>query len=144
LAYVVGVRLIGAILANVLIWAQTVLYPVYDSSDAARSLNPLSDQSLAGGLMMIEQMILTILLLGWLFYRFAVQDEQRQTLLDLANQRGIELTDDRAARAAAAGASDRLRERLLALGDPAGEPGGRREKPATGETRGAGAQTPTR
>jgi cytochrome c oxidase assembly factor CtaG len=116
LVYVIGVRLIGAILGNVLIWTQTVLYPVYKTSDAARGINPLSDQALAGGAMMIEEMILTILLLGWLFYRFAQRDEQRQALMDLATQRGVELSDDRAARAAAAGASDRLRERLLGVG----------------------------
>jgi len=115
LVYVVGVRLIGAILGNVLIWTQTVLYPIYKTSDAARGINPLSDQALAGGAMMIEEMILTILLLGWLFYRFALREEQRQALMDLASQSGIELSDDRAARAAAAGASDRLRERLLGV-----------------------------
>jgi cytochrome c oxidase assembly factor CtaG len=113
LLYVVGVRLIGSILGNVLIWTQTVLYPVYKQSDAARGLNPLSDQNIAGAVMMIEESILTILLLGWLFYRFALQDEQRQALLDLATSRGVELTDERAARAAEAGASERLRERLL-------------------------------
>jgi cytochrome c oxidase assembly factor CtaG len=116
LVYVVGVRLIGGILGNVLIWTQTVVYPVYKPSDAARGLNPLSDQNLAGAAMMIEQMFLTILLLGWLFYRFALRDEQRQALMDLATQRGVELSDERAARAAAAGASDRLRERLLGVG----------------------------
>jgi hypothetical protein len=63
--------------------------------------------------MMIEQMILTILLLGWLFYRFVIQDEQRQSLLDLASQRGMELTHERAARAAAAGRAEQLRKRLL-------------------------------
>ena len=88
LVYVVGVRLIGAVLGNVFIWSQTVFYPVYKSSDAARGLNPLSDQNLAGAAMMIEQTILTILLLGWLFYRFALQDEQRQELMDLAAARG--------------------------------------------------------
>ncbi len=119
LGYVVGVRLIGGILGNVLIWTQTVVYPVYKDSDAARGLNPLSDQNLAGAAMMVEQMFLTILLLGWLFYRFALQDEQRQALLDLANRRGVELSDDRAARAAAAGTSERLRERLLR--DPAAD-----------------------
>lgn len=113
LVYVVGVRLIGAVLGNVFIWAQTVFYPVYRSSDAARGLNPLSDQNLAGGVMMIEQMILTILVLGWLFYRFAIQDEQRQSLMDLAAKRGIHLSDERAARAAAAGAGEQLRERLM-------------------------------
>ena len=147
LVYVVGVRLIGGILGNVLIWTQTVVYPVYKPSDAARGLNPLSDQNLAGAAMMIEQMFLTILLLGWLFYRFALQDEQRQSLLDLATRRGIELSDERAARAASAGASDRLRERLLGVGavidDPAGENPEPPAGPAAGETRDPGAETPT-
>ena len=111
--YVIGVRFIGAVLANVLIWAQTVFYPVYRPTDAARGLNALSDQNLAGGLMMVEQILLTTLLLGWLFYMFAKQDEERQVLLDLAAERGVELSDERAARAAAAGQGDRLRERLL-------------------------------
>lgn len=134
LLYVVAVRLIGAVLGNVLIWTQTLLYPVYKSTDVARGLNPLSDQNLAGGVMMVEEMILTIILLGWLFYRFALQDEQRQALMDLADGRGIELSDERAARAAQAGAeaSERLRERLLAV-KPAGEP----------ETRTPGDREPT-
>jgi cytochrome c oxidase assembly factor CtaG len=121
LVYIIGVRFIGAILGNVLIWAQTVLYPVYKATDAARGLNPLSDQNVAGGIMMVEEMILTTLLLGWLFYRFAKQDEERQALIDLADDRGIELSNERAARAARAGRAEALRERLLA-GDPLYEP----------------------
>lgn len=120
LVYVVGVRLVGGILGTVLIFIQTVAYPVYQTSDAARGLSPLSDQDVAGGLMMIEQMILTILLLGWLFYRFVIQDEQRQSLLDLASERGVALTDERAARAAAAGRAAQLRHRLLE--EPAEKP----------------------
>ena len=115
LGYVVGVRFIGAILANLLIWTQTVVYPVYKGTDAARGLNPLSDQNLAGGVMMVEQIILTTILLGWLFLRFARQDEERQSLLDLAAERGIELSDERASRAARAGTTARLRERLTQL-----------------------------
>ena len=114
LGYVIVVRFIGAVLANVLIWSQTVLYPVYRTTDAARGLSPLSDQNLAGGVMMVEESILTVVLLGWLFFRFAAQDEQRQELMDLAAARGIELSDERAARAARAGRADTLRERLLA------------------------------
>ncbi len=114
LVYVIGVRLIGAILGNVLIWGQTIFYPVYRASDAARGLNPLSDQNVAGGVMMVEEMILTTLILGWLFYRFARQDEERQELLDLATERGIELSNERATRAARAGTGALLRERLLA------------------------------
>jgi cytochrome c oxidase assembly factor CtaG len=114
LVYVVSVRLIGAILGNVLIWAQTVFYPVYRPSDAARGLNPLSDQNVAGGVMMVEEMILTTLLLGWLFYRFARQDEERQALLDFAAEHGVELSNERALRAARAGRGALLRERLRA------------------------------
>jgi len=113
LAYIVVVRFIGAILANVLIWAQTVFYPVYKGTDAARGLNPLSDQNLAGAVMMVEQIILTTLLLGWLFYRFAAQDEERQQLVDLAADRGLDLSDARAERAVRAGAGRRLRARIL-------------------------------
>ena len=120
LAYIIVVRFAGAVLANVLIWAQTVFYPVYKASDHARGLSPLSDQNLAGGLMMVEEIILTTLLLGWLFYRVAVQDEERQQLMDLAWERGVDLSDERAARAAAAGgtATARLRERLLGADTP--------------------------
>ena len=113
LGYIISVRFVGAVLANVLIWGQTVFYPVYKATDAQHGLNPLSDQNLAGGLMMIEQIILTTLLLGWLFFRFAQEDEERQALLDLAADRGVQLSDVRAARAAAAGAGGRLRDRIL-------------------------------
>jgi hypothetical protein len=108
------VRLIGAVLANILIWDQTVLYPVYKATDAVRGINPASDQSLAGGLMMVSEMILTTLLLGWLFFRFARQDEERQSLLDFAYERGFDLSEERAARAARAGRGEALRERILA------------------------------
>lgn len=122
LLYVVGVRFVGAILANVLIWAQAVFYPVYRPTDAVRGLSALSDQNLAGGLMMVEEIILTTLLLGWIFYRFARQDEERQELLDFAADHGVELSDERAARAARAGRGALLRERILA-GMPATEKG---------------------
>ncbi len=120
LGYVAIVRLAGAILANALIWAQSAFYPVYARSDAAHGLSPLSDQNLAGGVMMIEQVILTTVLLGWLFQRSLRQEEDRQELLDLASRRGVALSDERAARAARAGAAPRLSERL-ALSD-AGSP----------------------
>jgi cytochrome c oxidase assembly factor CtaG len=115
--YVVAVRFTGAILANALIWTQTVFYPVYNESDARRGLSPLSDQNLAGGAMMIVQIFLTTVLLCWLFLRFAAQDEERQELVDLAADHGVTLSDERAARAARAGAADRLRARLLEHGD---------------------------
>jgi putative membrane protein len=113
LGYVMLVRLLGAVLANALIWAQTVFYPVYRADDAARGLSPLSDQNLAGGVMMLEQVVLTTLLLVWLFRRFTRREEDRQSLLDWAARQGVTLEPERAARAAGAGATARLRDRLL-------------------------------
>ena len=60
--------------------------------------------------MMIEQIILTIVLLGRLFLRFAAQDDERQALVDLANVHSVVLRNERAQRA---GAGERLRERVL-------------------------------
>jgi cytochrome c oxidase assembly factor CtaG len=113
--YLILVRFLGAVLANALIWAQSVFYPVYRAPDAARGLSPLSDQNLAGGVMMIEQILLTTVFLVWLFARLMRRSEQRQALLDLSAQRGVPLAGERAERAVAAGpdAAGRLRERLL-------------------------------
>lgn len=111
--YVFAVRLIGAVLGNIFVWGQTIFYPVYKASDAARGLNPLSDQNLAGAAMMVEQVILTTLLMCWIFLRAAKQDEDRQELLDFAHEHGVDLSDERAARAAYAGATERLRERIV-------------------------------
>ena len=111
--YVFGVRCVGAVLGNILLWTQTVVYPVYEASDARRGLNPVSDQNLAGGLMDTVQIVLTTVLMCWLFMRWARRDEDRQALLDLAADHGIELSDERASRAAIAGSTERLRERLL-------------------------------
>ena len=113
LGYVMLVRFLGSVLANVLIWGQTVFYPIYRVTDQARGLSPLSDQSLAGGIMMLEQVILTTLLLAWLFSRVSRRDEERQSLLDWAARHGVPLEPERAARAAAAGSTARLRERML-------------------------------
>ncbi len=113
LSYVIGVRTVGAVLGNLLIWVQTLLYPVYRASDASRGLNPLSDQNVAGGIMMVEQMVLTAGLLTWLFIRWLRQEGERQELLDLAARQSIELSDERASRAAESGSAARLRDRLL-------------------------------
>jgi len=111
LGYVVLVRFAGTVLANLFIFSQTLLYPIYRGRDG---FDPLSDQNLAGAVMMMEQMLLTIALLIWLYLRFAARDERRQELLDLADAQGVRLSDERAARAANASATDRLRARILA------------------------------
>jgi putative membrane protein len=113
LVYIVAVRLTGAVLANVLVWSQTVLYPGY-AGDEGWGVTPLQDQNVAGAIMMVEGSLLTIALFGWLFLRAAREGEERQELLDLAAQRGVELSDSRAARAVAAGRGAELRRRLEA------------------------------
>ena len=62
--------------------------------------------------MMIEGSIVTILLFCWLFLRAARESEEKQLLVELAASRGVELSDERAARAVSAGRGEALRERI--------------------------------
>jgi putative membrane protein len=112
LGYIVVVRLIGTVLGNIFLWSGRVFYPFYASGDAHWHLKPLADQSAAGAVMMIEESFLTLGLLCWLFLRAARQADERQRLLDYATVHGLELTDERAGRAVAAGRGDELWARL--------------------------------
>ena len=112
LVYIVVVRLIGTVLANILIFGGTVFYPYYRPGDAHWHISSIADQVTAGGLMMVEESLLTIGLFCWLFLRVARENEQRQALLDFAIAHGLELDDQRAGRAVAAGRGDELWERL--------------------------------
>ena len=119
LVYIVAVRLIGTVLANVLVFGGTIFYPFYIPGDAHWHISPMADQVAAGGLMMVEESLLTIGLFCWLFLKVAREMEQRQQLLDYASQHGISLDEQRAARAVAAGRGDELLARLQA-NDPGG------------------------
>jgi putative membrane protein len=112
LGYIIAVRLLGTLLGNVFIWSGTVFYTFYAAGEAHAGVSPLTDQSVAGVVMMLEESILTLLLFGWLFLRAAAEGEEKQDLLDWAHARGLELTDRRAGRAVAAGRGTELRERL--------------------------------
>jgi putative membrane protein len=102
LGYIVGVRLFGAVLANVLLWTGHPLYDGYTAADRA------ADQTTAAAVMMVEGSILTLVLFGWLFLKAAREGEERQALVELgADER-------RAARAVAAGRGAELRDRLSA------------------------------
>jgi putative membrane protein len=114
LVYVVVVRLAGTVLANVLIFSGTVLYPIYRVGDAKWHISPMGDQIAAAGVMMVEESLLTIGLFCWLFLKVAREAEERQQLLDAAAERGLELDERRAARAVAAGRGQELWERLSA------------------------------
>jgi cytochrome c oxidase assembly factor CtaG len=112
LGYLIGVRFAGTALGNVLMWSSTIFYPDYAAGEAHWNLSPLTDQSIAGVIMTVEGGFVTLGLLAWLFLLWAQQDTERQRLLDLAESQGVELSDARAARAAAAGQGTRLEERL--------------------------------
>jgi cytochrome c oxidase assembly factor CtaG len=112
LLYVVAVRLAGALLANVLMWSEVVLYPDYAPGEAEFGIAPLTDQAVAGVIMMVEGSILTIFLFGWLFMKAAGEGEERQRLLEVAAASGVELSERRAARAVAAGRGAELEWRL--------------------------------
>ena len=110
--FVFAVRLIGAVLANVLMWSSSVIYTRYASGEAAHGISGLTDQGIAGVVMMAESTVITIAILSWLILRWAKHDTERQELLDLAASRGVELDPARAERAVSAGQGDRLRERI--------------------------------
>ena len=120
LVYIVAVRLVGTVLANIMIFGGTAFYPFYRIGDAHWHISPIADQVAAGGVMMVEESLLTIGLFCWLFLRVARENEQRQALLDYASEHGITLDERRAQRAVAAGRGDELWERLRrGQGEPA-------------------------
>jgi cytochrome c oxidase assembly factor CtaG len=112
LAYVVAVRLFSAAFGNVLIWSGSAFYGGYASGEAAHGISPLTDQGIAGAIMMGEGMLVTLGVIVWLFFRAAREVEQRQRLLDLADSVGFPLDERRAARAVAAGQAGLLEERI--------------------------------
>jgi cytochrome c oxidase assembly factor CtaG len=117
--YVIGVRLVNAVLGNVFIWSGAVFYPAYNAGDAAHGISPLTDQGIAGSIMMGEGMLVTLAVLTWAFLKWAADTTERQRLLDLAEARGVELDEARAARAVAAGQAKHLEERLKQAEPPA-------------------------
>jgi putative membrane protein len=111
LGYVVGVRFAGTVLGNVFMWSNDVIYSGYARPNDW-DLSPLTDQGIAGVIMVGEGGLVTLGVLAWLFLTWAQQDTERQRLLDLAEAEGIPLSEARAGRAAAAGQGGRLEERL--------------------------------
>jgi len=93
-------------------WSNSVFYPDYAPGEADWNLDPLTDQSIAGVIMTVEGGLVTLGVLAWLILLWAQQDTERQRLVDLAEARGVPLSDARAARAATSGQGARLEERI--------------------------------
>jgi len=111
--YVIAVRFATAILGNVLMWSDTVLYDVYAKGEAKWHISPVADQSVAGTIMMVEGTFLGLGLLAYFFFAAAREGIERQRLLDLALDHGVQLDPQRAQRAVAAGQGERLEEQIL-------------------------------
>jgi cytochrome c oxidase assembly factor CtaG len=112
LVYIIAVRFTGAVLGNVFVFGGTVFYDVYAAGERAHGVSPAGDQNAAGAIMMVESSLLTLGLFAWLFLRAAREAEERQELLELAQARGVDLTEARAARAVSAGRGAELRRRI--------------------------------
>jgi len=93
-------------------WSNTVFYPDYGPGEADFGISPLTDQGTAGVIMTAEGGLVTLGVLAWLFLKWAQQDTERQRLVELAEERGVPLSEERAERAVAAGTGARLEERL--------------------------------
>lgn len=117
--YVVAVRFVGVILGNVLMWSGTVLYTVYAKGEREWGISALTDQSTAGVVMMVEGTFLGLGLLSWCFFEWSREGIEKQRLLDLAFERGVELDEARAQRAVAAGQGARLERQILEAGKEA-------------------------
>jgi cytochrome c oxidase assembly factor CtaG len=115
--YVIAVRFAGAILGNVLMWSGSVLYPIYRPGERYWGVSAIADQSTAGVIMMVEGTFLALGVLAWVFFEVAREGTEKQDLLDLARERGLELDERRAQRAVAAGHGALLEERLGAARD---------------------------
>jgi putative membrane protein len=111
--YTVGIWLPGMVLANVLMWSDVEIYPDYARTALAHGVEPIADQSTGGAILMVECMLAALAIFAWVFLRWAKEDIERQELLDLAYERGVELDADRAGRAVAAGRGAELRSRLV-------------------------------
>ena len=82
LAYIVAVRLVETVLANVFLWAGEPVYGVYDRGDEYLGISATADQALAGGVLMLVGSLVTVTAIAWLFLRLAQEGEARQQLLE--------------------------------------------------------------
>jgi hypothetical protein len=102
-------------------WSGSVLYPVYAAGERYWNISPQADQSTAGALMMVEGTFVALGVLAWVFFEVAREGIEKQRLLDLALERGVELDEARAQRAVAAGQAERLERQLIGAGREEGD-----------------------
>lgn len=82
LGYVVAVRALETVLANVFWWSGTPFYDVYVQPTERWGISPTEDQAYAGTVMMAEGGLVTLAVMVWLFLRLAQESELRQELME--------------------------------------------------------------
>ena len=116
--YTITARLASAGLGNILMWSGAALYAAYEPGQEYWGVSPVTDQGTAGVIMMVEGGLITLGVLAWSLLRWAARDTEKQRLLELAAERGVALTPERAERAVTAGHGARLEERITAEAKP--------------------------
>ena len=116
--YTITARLASAGLGNILMWSGVALYAAYEPGQEYWGISPITDQGTAGVIMMVEGGLVTLGVLAWSLLRWAARDTEKQRLLELAAERGVALTPERAERAVTAGHGARLEERITAEAKP--------------------------
>ena len=113
LIFIAGMWAADMVLGNVFVFSNSAYYDQYLTGENMWGLTPAADQSVAGAVMMGVDTVIAFVLLAWLFFKAASEGEKSQELMELAGEHGVELSAERSARAAAAGTTDVLRERIV-------------------------------
>ena len=76
--YMVSTKLFVGLLGIALTFAPDALYEFYKQQPPIWGLNPSEDESLAGGLMALEQSIVMGIALAWLFARMLGESDKEE------------------------------------------------------------------
>jgi cytochrome c oxidase assembly factor CtaG len=110
--YVLAVWIAGAMLGYGFVWSGLAFYPHYARTAEQAGRSVTADQGAAGAVMLVEQSVVIVALLGWLLARALRDAGHRQELAELAAARGVALDTGRIARAVAADQHEALARRL--------------------------------
>ena len=82
MVYVIVVRALTATLGYIFMMGSRPYYSWYAHVSRLAGASPVTDQTIAGEIMLLEGMFVTLIVLGWLLGRFIGDHDLRQTLLE--------------------------------------------------------------
>ena len=80
--YVLVVRTLQGVLANVFIWSGHAFYGFYAAGERRSGVSPATDQTIGGAIMFLEGAVVTLAVFAWLFLRWTREAELAQQLVD--------------------------------------------------------------